>query len=173
METTTDARGRTSSTLVVAVVAVLVAIAALALAVLGGGDGGGSEANLAADLVAAIDEDAYQAVTLTSGTVYYGKLSNDGAALLLDDVYYLGGATEDNPSGSLIKRGAEIYAPEGPMVLNPALVVQIDEIGNDSVIARGIDRIKSVSGTATTTTTTGKPTTTTTTAAPTTTTAAP
>lgn len=142
MNTTTEARGGTSPTLVLAAIALLAAIAALALGVLGGG-GGADEGNLAEDLVAAIDEDAYQAVTLTSGTVYYGKLSADGGALLLDDVYYLGGATEENPSGSLVKRGAEIYAPEGAMVLNPELVVQIDEIGADSVIARGIERIAS------------------------------
>jgi len=85
----------------------------------------------------------WKAVTLSTGTVYYGKLSADGNTLLLDDVYYLAGATEDNPSGSLVKRGAEIYAPNGAMVLNPALVVQIDEIGTNSVIARGIERIAS------------------------------
>ena len=57
------------------------------------------------------------------------------------DGYMLTGATQANPSGSLVKRGAEIYAPSGAMVLNPALVVQIDEVGSNSVIARGIDRI--------------------------------
>lgn len=169
METTTEARGGISSTLVLALVAVLVAIAALALAVLGGGDdSGGGDGRMAADLVSAIDKSAYQAVTLTSGTVYFGKLSNEGAALLLDDVYYLAGATQENPSGSLVKRGAEIAAPEGSMVLNPALVVQIDQIGADSVILRGIKRIAS-GDTATTTSTTAKPTTTTTVAEPTTT----
>lgn len=155
MEATNESRGGSTPTLVLAVVAVAVALASLALSVTSGGNDGSDDetTSLAADLVAAIDADAYHAVTLTTGTVYYGKLSNAGAVLLLDDVYYLAGATEENPSGSLVKRGAEITLPEGPMVLNLDLVVQIDQIGADSVITRGIEAIASGKSDETTTTT--------------------
>lgn len=166
METTNASRAGMSPSLVASVIAVLIAIAALVLGALGGGDDGDDEdeegTSEAAALVAALDADAHYAVTLTNGTVYFGKLSNEGAVLLLDDVYYLAGATAENPSGSLVKRGAEIAAPEGPMVLNLDLIVQIDRIGDDSVIARGIERIASGEGGETTTTVEETPTTTTT-----------
>jgi len=142
METTSETRSKFSASVMLAGVAILLAVVAIALVATQGG-GSDSSDNLATHLTSTIDKDAYQAVTLSTGTVYYGKLSADGNTLLLDDVYYLAGATEDNPSGSLVKRGAEIYAPNGAMVLNPALVVQIDEIGTNSVIARGIERIAS------------------------------
>lgn len=131
------------------------AAAVLAVLLLAGcGDSGSttlSTPNMAADFVKNVDTSAYQAVTLQSGTIYYGKLTRDGSVLALDDVYYLTGATTENPSGTLVKRGAEIHAPTGPMLLNPALVAQVDNVGSDSVIARGIERIAK-DGSATTTT---------------------
>src|SRR3954465_14149222 len=136
---TTQTRNSSSTTRVVAAIAILLAVVAIGVAALQGGSD--SSPTLATHLARAVNEKAYQAVTLSTGTVYYGKLSTKGDVLLLDDVYYLTGATQANPSGSLVKRGAEIYAPSGAMVLNPALVVQIDEVGSNSVIARGIDRI--------------------------------
>lgn len=139
---TTQTRSTITSSLMLAAVAVLLALVAIGVAATSGGDGGGGD-SLATRLASSVDEDGYQAVTLSTGTVYYGRLSSDGDALLLDDVYYLADATEENPSGSLVKRGAEIYAPSGAMVLNPALVVQIDQVGENSVIARGIERIAS------------------------------
>lgn len=138
---TTQTRSTITSSLLLAAVAVLLALVAIGVAATSGGDGGGD--TLATRLTSSVDTDGYQAVTLSTGTVYYGRLSSDGDALLLDDVYYLADATEENPSGSLVKRGAEIYAPSGAMVLNPALVVQIDQVGDNSVIARGIERIAS------------------------------
>lgn len=138
---TTQTRSTITSSLMLAAVAVLLALVAIGVAATSGSDGGGD--SLATRLASSVDEDGYQAVTLSTGTVYYGRLSSDGDALLLDDVYYLADATEENPSGSLVKRGAEIYAPSGAMVLNPAIVVQIDQVGENSVIARGIERIAS------------------------------
>ena len=139
-------------------IALVVALAALAVGLTSGGS---SDGNVAADLVAKADTSRYQAVTLTSGAVYYGKLSHDGRALVLKDVYYLTGATTDNPSGSLVKRGAEVHAPTGDMVLNSANVVEVDNVGANSIVARGITRIRTDGASGTTTSTTAAPTTTT------------
>ena len=144
----------------IGVVALVVAVIALALGLMGGGS---SDGNLAADIDAQADDSLYQAVTLTNGTVYYAKVGHEGAAVVLSDVYYLTGATADNPSGSLVKRGAEIHAPTGDMVLNAETVLSVDNLGETSIIARGIERIGE-GGTATTTS--EAPAETTTTAAP-------
>ncbi|MBW8827447.1 MAG: hypothetical protein JF603_14015 [Acidobacteria bacterium] len=141
----------------IGIVALVVAIVALGFGFMGAGS---SEPNMAADFDAKADNGLYQAVTLTNGTVYYAKIGHKGGALVLTDVYYLTGATAQNPSGSLVKRGAEIHAPTGDMVLNPDVVLQVDNVGKTSIIARGIARIKE-GGTATTTTTAAPATTTT------------
>jgi hypothetical protein len=141
-QTTTTTSGR-SLWPIVTIVALAAAVAAFAIAVVGATADGDDEASLAADLVEHVDEGAYQAVVLTGGTTYYGKLAQRGETLELDDVYYLAGATEENPQGSLVKRGAEVYAPTGAMVLNPELVLQVENVGPTSVIARGIERIAS------------------------------
>lgn len=133
---------------ILAIVAVIVAVLALAVGVLAGGGGGST---LAADIDAAADDDLNQAVTLVNGTVYYGKITHAGESLVMEDVYYLTGATVDNPSGSLVKRGAEIHAPTGKLVIAADDVLQVDNVGANSIIARGIERIEEGGGTTTTT----------------------
>lgn len=108
--------------------------------------------DIAKGLVAKVDSSLYQAVQLASGTVYYGKASEVDGAIDLSDVYYLTGATASNPSGSLVKRGAEIDAPTGDLLINPADVVSLENVGSNSLISRGIKRLQT--GDATTTTST-------------------
>ena len=127
---------------ILAAVAIVVAVAALVVSVTkSSGSSTSSTHDLVAGLAAQADHNAYQAVTLSNGTVYYGKLAVNGDSLVLDDVYYLTGATTQNPSGSLVKRGGEVYSPKGAMVLNPTLVLEVDNVGSDSVVVRGIQAI--------------------------------
>src|SRR4051812_22449849 len=108
MEAPRGYNARTSQ--LIGIVALAVAVIALALAVLSGG--GSSASNLAADIDSKADNARFQSVTLSNGTVYYAKVGHKGEALVLKDVYYLTGATTQNPQGSLVKRGAEIHAPD-------------------------------------------------------------
>lgn len=136
METASN-RSRGSAALVA--LAVVAALLAVALVVTSMQDSGARDP--AADLMAGVDAAAYQAVHLANGTTYYGKLSEHDGSLRLDDVYYLSAATEAEPSGSLVQRGSEIDSPVGGMILSPSTIVQIDNVGPTSVIARGIEKL--------------------------------
>ncbi len=77
-----------------------------------------------------IDKEKYQAVFLTGGQVYFGKISNlNNDFLTLKDIYYLrvneqtqGSGTEnqtnDNQGISLAKLGCELHRPQDLMVIN-------------------------------------------------------
>src|SRR2546428_13375776 len=64
----------------------------------------------------AIDRNTYQAVFLTNGSTFFGKLQPQGDDwFLLTDVFYL---TNSEQSGTqLIKRGSEAQGPREPMVI--------------------------------------------------------
>ncbi len=76
-----------------------------------------------------VDTNAYQAVFLTSGQVYFGKIQfMNKDYLKLADVYYLQNGsnniqstqsgTAPIPPTSLIKLGCELHAPKDQMVIN-------------------------------------------------------
>jgi len=58
----------------------------------------------------------YQAVFLTNGSTYFGKLQDQGSDwFLLTDVFYL--STSDQSGTQLIKRGNEPQGPREPMII--------------------------------------------------------
>lgn len=95
----------------------------------------------------AIDENAYQAVFLTNGQVYFGKLSNTRAKYPeLHDVYYLQrnpqqpqeGETIDQPQIALIKLGNEIHGPVDQMFLQRDHILFWENLKKDSKVVQSI-----------------------------------
>lgn len=81
----------------------------------------------------------YQAVLLTGGQVYYGKVAGFGTAHpVLTEIYYV--QSQVNPetkavSNILIQRGNEWHAPDR-MYLNPEHIILVEPVGADSHVAK-------------------------------------
>lgn len=77
----------------------------------------------------------YQAVLLTNGSVYFGKLADYGSGQpVLSEVYYV--VTKTNPdtkavSNVLVKRGKELHEPDR-MYLNPNQILFVEPVGQKS-----------------------------------------
>lgn len=87
--------------------------------------------------------EAYQAVFLDNGQVYFGKLKSLNRDFLsLTDIYYLRAGTlqqagSENLANALdlVKLGAEVHAPKDEMIINKAHVLFYEELsGNGEVI---------------------------------------
>jgi len=87
----------------------------------------------------------YQAVVLTGGQVYYGKLENaTGMYPVLRDIFYV--VTKQDPqtkqvSNVLVRRGKELHGPEY-MVLNRQSILFVEPVKEDSEIGKSIDEQK-------------------------------
>jgi uncharacterized membrane protein len=101
----------------------------------------------------AIQRDKYQAVFLTNGQVYFGKLANSGDYMQLSDVYYLQvqqdvqGATEEQSEEvakdkesqvSLAKLGSELHGPEDAMQINRDQVLFWENLTDNSKVVSAI-----------------------------------
>ena len=77
----------------------------------------------------------YQAVLLTNGSVYFGKLEGYGAGQpVLSEVYYVVTKTDPNTkavSNVLVKRGKELHEPDR-MYLNPNQILFVEPVGQKS-----------------------------------------
>lgn len=95
-----------------------------------------------------IDPNAYQAVFLTGGQQYFGKLRASGEDyLLLSDVFYLSpqdpGQTPDSQRPlQLLKRGRELHGPRDPMIIPTREVLFIENLRDDSDVVVAIRRFK-------------------------------
>jgi hypothetical protein len=89
-----------------------------------------------------IDRNSYQAVFLTNGSTYFGKLQEQGDEwFVLSDVFYL--STSDQTGTQLIKRGSEAQGPKEPMIIPRGQVLFIENMRDDSDVAALIKRFKS------------------------------
>jgi hypothetical protein len=89
-----------------------------------------------------IDHNAYQAVFLTNGSTYFGKLQDQGSDwFLLTDVFYL--STSDQSGTQLIKRGNESQGPREPMIIPRDQVLFIENLREDGDIVTLIKKFKS------------------------------
>jgi hypothetical protein len=81
----------------------------------------------------------YQAVLLTNGSVYFGKMQDYGKAHpVLMDVFYVQSSTNPETkqtSNVLIKRGKELHAPDR-MYLNPNQIILVEPVGPESKVAQ-------------------------------------
>jgi len=81
----------------------------------------------------------YQAVLLTNGSAYFGKLDGYGTPRpVLTEVYYI--VTQTNPetkqqSSVLVKRGKELHEPDR-MYLNPSQILCVEPVGEKSKVAQ-------------------------------------
>lgn len=95
----------------------------------------------------------FQAVFLTNGQVYFGKLSNtQGQYVLLADIYYLQVTpvlqtkTEGQPGSqanpqqqlSLVKLGNELHAPVDKMLINRDQILFFEDLKNDGRVVKAI-----------------------------------
>lgn len=95
-----------------------------------------------------IDSGRYQAVFLSNGQVYFGKLKVKGDYYVLTDIYYLQSSTDtatstDDPQDTatsdvkLIKLGTEVHGPEDEMVIARDQVLffeNLQEAENSNVV---------------------------------------
>jgi hypothetical protein len=89
-----------------------------------------------------IDHAAYQAVFLTNGATFFGKLQEQGDDwFLLTDVFYVSGS--DQSGTQIVKRGSEPQGPKEPMIIPRAQVLFIENMRDDSDIVVAIKRFKS------------------------------
>ena len=106
---------------------------------------------------AAIKKDDYQAVFLTNGQVYFGKLQNaEGDYLKLTNIYYLqvdssiqAGATQEEQAQAaaaaandsnvqLIKLGNELHGPQDEMQISSEQVLFWENLKGDSRVSQAI-----------------------------------
>ena len=89
-----------------------------------------------------IDRSGYQAVFLTNGSTYFGKLQPQGDDwFLLTDVFYL--SASDQGGTQLIKRGSEAQGPKEPMIIPREQVLFIENLRDDGDIVTLIKKFKS------------------------------
>jgi hypothetical protein len=110
----------------------------------------GSE-NIYEEIVIDID-DAYEAVFLTNGNVYFGNITQTTSGeVVLKDVFYLEdsaaadateGADGEVPALTLTKLGNELHGPEDEMIINREHVLFIERMKEDSQVVTSINQYK-------------------------------
>lgn len=93
--------------------------------------------------------DAYQAVFLSNGQVYFGKIVSRGwKTINIQDVYYL--QVKNIPTSSvssddlsLIKLGNELHGPEDGLEINWQQVLFIETLRHDSRVVSAIEKYHS------------------------------
>ncbi|MDP2587115.1 MAG: hypothetical protein Q8P32_05135 [Candidatus Komeilibacteria bacterium] len=94
----------------------------------------------------------WQAVFLTNGQVYFGKVAKENNdTIVLEDIYYLQVAQSPQPTPegqqseqnlSLVKLGNELHGPKDAMKINMAQVLFTEELKADSKVVDAIVRYK-------------------------------
>ena len=96
----------------------------------------------------------YQAVFLTNGQVYFGKVSHvDSSYVKLTDIYYLQvqqtvqpkdntAANASNQQVSLAKLGGELHGPEDVMFVSRQQVLFWENLKSDGKVAKAISDYK-------------------------------
>jgi hypothetical protein len=98
----------------------------------------------------------YQAVFLTNGQVYFGKVSNiDSGYVKVTDIYYLqvqqtvqpkdssaAAASANNQQVSLAKLGGELHGPEDVMYVSRQQVLFWENLKTDGKVAKAISDYK-------------------------------
>ncbi len=127
-------------TLIVSIAAVLI-VAAIAL---------GGLWLLKSVLGSPVKSDQYQAVFLSSGQVYFGKLDKVGGDFSrLTDVFYIQATEADeaaNPQEGdtattdlqLIKLGSEVHGPEDEMIINKEQILFVENLKADGKVSQSI-----------------------------------
>ncbi len=96
--------------------------------------------------------DTYQAVFLTNGQVYFGKLYRENSSFpILREVYYLQVAQSPQPlqegqvppaNINLVKLGGELHGPQDIMQINRDQILFIEDLKSDSKVAQAIKQFQ-------------------------------
>ena len=106
-----------------------------------------SNAKLVADTYAdSINQDAYQAVFLTDGQVYFGKITSMNTAFTeIADIYYLrtgkevqGSTSTASTDVSLAKLGNELHGPEDKMIIATDKITFIENLKASGDVVKAI-----------------------------------
>jgi hypothetical protein len=129
------------------ILAVALAIAALAIV---GWLASRAFGSLTAD--AGVKNKQYQAVFLTNGQVYFGKVKNvDSSYVKVTDIYYLqvqqqvqpkDNTAAQTPQVSLAKLGGELHGPEDVMYVSRSQVLFWENLKDDGKVAKAIKDYK-------------------------------
>lgn len=142
--------GQKDSKLSKKVVAILVAAAVVVTLLFAGWNWNNSRA-----AVSLINDDRYQAVFLTNGQVYFGKLQQANSEFFkLTDIYYLqvdgalqaadgdkkegGEGAQSNSTPQLIKLGQEVHGPEDEMIIGANQVLFFENLTDEGTVAKSI-----------------------------------
>ena len=113
----------------------------------------GKGAGIGGDKIAPVDN-SWQAVFLTNGQVYFGKVKSVGEETLgLSEIYYLQVVTRplqtsqvgtNQPAQTqqeltLIKLGNEIHGPQDSMTINRDQILLTEKLKNDSKVVEAIN----------------------------------
>lgn len=101
----------------------------------------------------AVDTSKYQAIFLTNGQVYFGKLSDvDNGYVNIKDVYYLQvqqavqpadtKSSTEQPKVSLTKLGNELHGPTDEMHISRTQVLFWENLKGDSTVVKAITDYK-------------------------------
>jgi hypothetical protein len=95
-----------------------------------------------------VKSSGYEAVFLTNGQVYFGKLSHPGDDYVqLDDIYYLqvgpqqgsGSTASTSPQSiSLVKLGNELHGPVDQMHINRSQILFYEDLKSDGQVVKAI-----------------------------------
>lgn len=98
----------------------------------------------------AINSNRFQAVFLTNGQVYFGRLSKGNGYYKLSDVYYLQNKTGDKSESDgqlgsagdaeLIKLGSEVHGPEDHMIIEKSQVLFFENLKSDGKVTKAIEQ---------------------------------
>jgi hypothetical protein len=117
------------------------ALAGVLVAILAGG-GMGFAIGLQAGNRGVTFSTPYQAILLSNGSVYYGKLQGYGTSHpVLNEVYYIVTSTNPEtkqPTNVLVRRGKELHSPDR-MYLNASQIVFVEPVGTHSRVAELIN----------------------------------
>jgi len=116
----------------------------------------GKMGNLGGGTLAGVEKDSYQALFLTNGQVYFGKLSQtDNKTIKITDIYYLQVQQAVQPKDdkapkpedqkiSLAKLGKELHGPQDSMYIDRSQVVFYENLkgSKDSKVVEAIEAYK-------------------------------
>jgi hypothetical protein len=134
------------------VLSVLLVVVAVAVLVWFGG-----KALASATADGAVKGKQYQAVFLTNGQVYFGKVAHvDASYLKLADIYYLqvqqtvqpkdSSSNSNNQQVSLAKLGGELHGPEDVMYISRQQVLFWENLKEDGKVAKAVKDYKAGGG---------------------------
>lgn len=122
-------------------VASLVAVVALLVGGFGGYNYAKTQEKPVVNELAVVQNSAYQAVFLSNGSMYFGKLSGEGTTHpVLREVYYFQAGQEQvkNAQPKLIKFGSEIQGPKDELRLNPSQIMYVQDLTDEGQVVKAI-----------------------------------